>query len=129
MSPNFCQQARRVVTLALASLALTSCFTTQVYSGSSTSPTMKRSIAVRSDTPVGVSVNLCALCRTPYDFQVEDARKLLVKTCQGDFTLLEEGEKISASNMTYITPVAGAWWAQTGVRYYYWVARCDRSRT
>jgi hypothetical protein len=121
--------AHLLVILSIIIAGAASCMTAQVYSGQAKSPTMKRRIAVDRDTPVGVSVILCGFCSTPYDYQVEEARHLLEDTCRGDFDLLEEGERISPSNMTFVAPVVGGGlWAQNGVRRYYWIARCHQSR-
>lgn len=89
------------------------------------SPTMRAHSSTDTPAIVAIGVELCAICSTPYDYQVKDAEQKLERQCTGDFTIVEEGTQISANNAVYLTPIGNGLVASSfAAKNYYWVARC-----
>jgi hypothetical protein len=115
------------VKIAVGALVITACGTAVVSrSTGGESSTMHRPIGDGKRGVVAVSVELCALCSSPYDYQVTSAERALTDQCGGEFDLLEEGTQVSPANSVYVTPIGGGLVAGSmPAKNYYWVARCS----
>lgn len=110
-----------------SALSLVGCAGVQVMrQAGGESSTMHRQIGDGHRHVAAVSVPLCDLCSTPWDYQTKAAEERLHSECGGaDFSLVEEGTSISANSMTYVVPMGtGLVAGTTQARTYYWVAKC-----